>query len=54
MVVIMSASNKNVSLGYPKFFAMEAKLGSTICIFKKCEGDDDDDDDDASKIAPAA
>lgn len=56
MVVIMSASNKKVSLGCPNMFlATEDKLGSTICIGKECEADDDDDDDDdASKIAPAA
>ncbi|KAK4343561.1 hypothetical protein RND71_036655 [Anisodus tanguticus] len=54
MVVILSATNKKVSLGCPKFWATEAKLGSTICICRGCEGDDDDDDDDASKIAPAA
>lgn len=55
VVIIMSCSDKRVSLCCPNMFlAMEAKLGLIICIYKECEGDDDDDDDDASKIAPAA
>lgn len=54
MVVLMSASKKKVSTGCPMFLAAEAKLGSSICIYRGCEGDDDDDDDDASKVAPAA
>lgn len=56
MVILISASKKKLSIGCPKFLATEAKLGSIICIYRGCEGDDDDDDDDddASKVAPAA